>query len=694
MVTEVTPYEYHQGKLGVKISFLISDERGQRQKHPQSLSLITYNALYKRMNSKTCTEKDLRRASLGFEALVEFDSLCAQWRETLALRFPKPKERARMGFFAEHYQLDRQAFDFFCAHRFGENNERKLPPEVIETYTQNASVLNAVIYCKTNRKAYARALGGVQLNIWESLSRDVNAFNQVPHDLPTTPDSLRYKVNKYVKEGYPSIISKKYGSRNGAKVKQDEQFILIEELLKKHQNLNNEQITDHYNMVAKLVGWDTITSGTVANYRKELGLYVYAGSRGMVEFEHNKAMQVKRSRPSLPMLYWTLDGWDAELLYQAETTNKNGHKVTTYHNRLTMVLVLDPFNDYPVGYAIGQAENPALIREALANAVNHTKELFGERYKPLQLQADNYQKKHLKDTYTAMAKHFTPARVKNSKAKVIEGFFNRFNKKYFQKEMAVNWSGHNVNAKKENQPNGEYLNKIRQQFPDEYGARQQIIQAIERERKEKIQAYMEHWAQLPENDRLPFATDEFLRHFGQTTGYTNRLRGQGITTTINGAEYYFDSFDPNFRKYAYMDWCLYFDLSDMSEVLAVNAESQNGRLLRVTDTVSFVLERKHTQPMALYDRQGQDGQALQRVFNYNKKLQQQILERNERNHQVLQELYTHNPQLETLQKMLIIDSQGQHKDQKSTARLQSSTPPAILSDYADYEIIDDVRNSY
>nr|WP_153840806.1 hypothetical protein [Ornithobacterium rhinotracheale] len=690
-----TPYEFYDGKLGVKVLWLISDERGKKKKHPQSLSVISYNALYKRMNSKTCTEKDLRRASLGFEALVEFNSLCKEWREALAMQFPKPKEQAKKGYFAKHYEADREAFDFFCAYRFGENDERKLEPEVIEQYTYNASVLNAVITCKTNRKAYIKALGGVKVNIWESLSRDVNAFNEVPHDLPTTPDSLRYKVNKYLKQGYESIISKKYGKRNRSKVNKSEQFILIEELLKKHQNMNNEQIADHYNMVAKAVGWDSITGGTIANIRKKLELYTYAGKRGLVNFEHNKAMQVKRSRPSLPMLYWTMDGWDTELLYQAERINDKGHKVRTYHNRLTMVLVLDPFNDYPVGYAIGEAESPALIREALANAINHTKKLFGSRYKPFQFQADNYQKKNLKDTYEVMAKHFTPARVKNSKAKVIEPFFNYFNKKHFQKEMVINWSGHNVNASKDNQPNDEYLNKVRHQFPDELGARMQIINAIEKERKEKVQAYMEHWNELPENDRIPFATNEFLRAFGQTTGYTNKLQGNGITATINGEEYYFDSFDQNFRKYAYVDWCLYFDPSDMSEVLAVNAESRHGRLVRVIDSIEFMLEEKYIQPMALYDRKEGDGAALQKVFDYNENLKKTIIDRTRDNNEVLQSLFMQNPQLETLQKMLIVDSTGQHKDQKSFARIQECREQKAIEVYDDYEIIDDnVRENY
>ncbi|WP_163401555.1 hypothetical protein, partial [Flavobacterium fluviatile] len=172
--------------------------------------------------------------------LVEFDSLVQEWRDALVFKFGKPTEITRATFFEKHYISDRKAFDFFAAHRYGEDNNKKLPPEAIELYTYNASVLNTILEVKQKRKLYAKSLGLTgQFDIWQSLSNDVNAFHQVNHDLPTTKDSLRHKVNRYIKESYSSIISKKYGSRNAAKVKDDEQLALIEVLLGKHQNLNN-----------------------------------------------------------------------------------------------------------------------------------------------------------------------------------------------------------------------------------------------------------------------------------------------------------------------------------------------------------------------------------------------------------------------------------------------------------------------
>src|SRR5690606_31590712 len=152
---------------------------------------------------------------LGFDALVVFDSPVQERRDGLVFMFGKPAEQVREPFFAKHYISDRNAFDFFCAHRYGENNEKKLPTDVIELYTYNASVLNTVLEVRNKRKMYAKSLGLVgQFDIWQSLSNDVHAFQDVRHDLPTTRDSLRHKVNKYKKEGYQAIISRKYGMKN------------------------------------------------------------------------------------------------------------------------------------------------------------------------------------------------------------------------------------------------------------------------------------------------------------------------------------------------------------------------------------------------------------------------------------------------------------------------------------------------
>ena len=667
------PFEYHEEKLGVKVKFLIKDDKVVSA-HEESLKLISYNALYRRMKSKTQPERELRRASLGFDALVEYNSLMQEWRDALVLKFGKPAERVKASFFAQHYVSDRKAFDFFCAHRYGDDNNKKLEPEVIELYTYNASVLNAVVEVKQKRKMYAKSLGLTgQFDIWQSLSNDVNAFQQVRHDLPTTKDSLRHKVNRYVKEGYAAIVSGKYGKRNAAKVKNDEQMALIRVLLGKHQNMDNEQVAEHYNEIARITNQPTISAATIANYKKEFGLFVYGGRRGETEFMHNIEMQNKRRLPSAAMMFWSMDGWVAELVYQKTTVNKNGKSVTTYHNRLNIVFVLDPYNDYIIGYAIGESETPTLIRQALKNAVKHTEELFGKKYKPYQLQTDNYQVKNLRDTYTQVVNYFTPAKVKNSKAKPVESFNNRFNKEYFQKGMAINWSGHNVTSRKENQVNSDYLNKVKHLFPDENGCRAQIVAAIEKHRAQRLEKYLESWQELATEFKTEFTTAMFLRAFGDTTGFTNRMRGNGLTPTLLGMERAYDSFDLNFRKYMHEDWMVYYDEDDLSQILVSNAKSRNGKLVEEIGNLEFILEEKYIQPMALADQKEGDAYQRQLVSNYNKELRAMVTDQMVEDHEIVGNFLQGNPRLDTLRKLMLSDSTGQHKDQKSAERLGNVT---------------------
>lgn len=664
------PYEYYDNKLGVKIKFLIYDASA----HSESLMLIAYRTLKKRIDSKTCVETQLRRASLNYDALVLHSSLCQDWKDSLTLKFGNPKTEIKKSFFASHYEADRKAFDFYAAYTYGEDN-RKLDLKLIETYTYNASVMNAVVSCKTNRKAYIKALGGVQVDIWQSLTNDVNCFREVAHNLPTTSRGLRIRYNEFLKYGYVSFISGRLQNSNAAKVKDTDQMAIIDELLAKHTNLDYTQVANIYNSVAERLYWKTITPQTVANRKQDSNIVIYAGRKGSNALSNNVLMQNKRTAPTKPMLYWTLDGWDAELLYQKTETNTKGYSTTTYHNRLTTVMVVDPFNKYIIGYAIGTHETPALIKEAMRNAFQNSQELFGAYYRPYQLQSDNYAKATLTPLYEACSVHYTPAKVKNAKSKIIEPFFNRFNKDYCQ--MFDNWSGHNVNSGSNSQPNSEYMNKIKNQFPDERGCRQQLITAIEADRTKKQAAYVAQWNEVAPEHKSELSLPMYLRYLGETTNYTNRLQGQGLTPTINGQTLTFDSFDINFRKLAHLDWAVNYDTQDLSKVLVTNATSRNGKLVEVVGTYEFLLEQKHIQPMALAERSEGDALKLSEVKNYNNNVMQYITEERQSNIQSIETLFS-NPLLnDTLAKHLLTDSRGQHKDHKSENRLQAKTQHLI-----------------
>lgn len=664
------PYEYYNKQLGVKIKFLIFD----RNPHTETLGVISYNALNKRILSKACTESQLRRASLNYDALVLHSSLSQDWKDSLTMKFGSPKTEIKRSWFADHYEADRKAFDFFAAYTYGEDN-RKLDLKLIETYTYNASVMNAVIKIKDNRKAYIKALGATQIDIWQSLTNDVNCFREVEHNLPTTSRGLRIRYNEYIKNSYVSLISGRLQNQNASKVKDDDQLALIDELLAKHTNLDYTQVANIYNSVAERLYWKTITPQTVANRKQDSNIVIYAGRKGSNALSNNILMQNKRTAPSKPMLYWTMDGWDAELLYQKTALDSKGKLTTTYHNRLTAVMIVDPYNKYIIGYAIGTHETPALIKEAMRNAFQHSQELFGAYYRPYQLQSDNYAKATLTPLYEACSVHYTPAKVKNAKSKIIEPFFNRFNKDYCQ--MFDNWSGHNVNSGSNSQPNSEYMNKIKNQFPDERGCRQQLISAIEADRAKKQAAYVSQWNEVSTEFKSELSLPMYLRYLGETTNYTNRLQGQGLTPTINGQTLCYDSFDINFRKLAHLDWAVQYDPQDLSKVLVTNANSRSGKVVEVVGTYEFLLEQKHIQPMALAERTEGDALKLSEVKSYNANVMQYITEERQSNIQSLETLFT-NPLLnDTLAKHLLTDSRGQHKDRKSENRLQAKTQELI-----------------
>jgi len=552
---------------------------------------------------------------------------------------------------------DYKAGAFYATHLIADNTN--LPAEKQREYATNASVLNAVIRMANEGRALRKALGSSKKVSWTAISEQVNALrDELKHSLPANALRLSHKVAQYKTGGYASLVSGKFLNKNAGKVVDPQQESIMRQLLRKHNNFDNAQIASVYNSVAAGLGWDSITSGTVANLRKGWGLETYSGRHGESAWDNSKAMLVKRTLPTQPLYYWTADGWEVELLYQKTDTDASGNSRTTYHNRLTVVVVLDPSHQYPVGYAIGERENPELIKAAMRNAIQHTAELFGRHYKTLQLQTDNYSKKKLTPIYEAISGIYTPARVHNAKSKVVEPYFKKLNKKYCQ--MQPNWAGFGITAKKTSQPNAQYLNKIHGSFPDEAGCRRQIIAMIEAERAERRTAYVAAFEALPEEDKHTMEFGEYMYLLGDTTGFTNRLSAAGLVVTIDGVKREYDSFDVAFRRHADVDWVVKYDPTDCSRVLAC---STDGRL-------RFELEEKYVQPMALRDRKPGDSAQLKRIGSFNRQLKSEIMENMQQDYNTVAELFETHPQLEgTLAKLILVDSNGQHKDNRNAARL-------------------------
>lgn len=613
---------------------------------------------YKYLCSTGKMNKVATARGLGNIARIDFDSIPDRFKVQIVKKLGYPPKKNTQNLILNHYKDDYEAQDFYANYLL--DDYRSLPVETQKEYTINAQMLQAIdIYIK-EMVTFRKSRGGkaALTKIWEDASlASEDVKEQTGHTLPKSVRRLKEKLEEFKKESYSALISENFGNKKAVKVKDSQQGATLRQLLRDHRNLDNEQICNIYNTVAKIQQWSELSASTVGNYRTKWNLLTIAGTKGVKAFDNNVAMHVKRVAPSSPLLFWTVDGWDAELLYQKTGAGLKGQNVTTYHNRLTMVVVLDPSVKYPVGYAIGTQENAALIKSALRNAVQHTEELFGKKHKVLQIQADNYAKKEMTSFYEILSDKFTPAKVGNAKSKVIEPWFKYFNKTYCQ--LAPNWSGQGVKSKL--QPNDEYLNKIRHSFPDQEGCIMQLTRMIEMERERLKDQYIQAYEAMPKEARKAISQQEYLQHFGETTGFTNRVSHNGLHVAINGKKLEFDSFDVNFRMHAQLDWTIKFDSNNLNEVLAYNEEKN----------ISFMLTQKFEQPMALYDRKEGDAEELAKIGQFNKNTKEMIIESVIEDSTTVNQMFIQNPELnDTLAKMLLVDSRGQHKDQRNSKRLQ------------------------
>ena len=609
----------------------------------------------------------VRRACRNTPALVAFESMPDRYKRAVAERVGDVRQAARKNVLEgliEHSQAATEYFDSYMI-----DDDRHLPADKRREYYTNAVVLDAVKRMMESRNAKRKALGNRATRFWDEISASVQGLDTAkwPHTLPVNARSLERKYARYVADGYESLIHKAYlnGTKNAAKVADENQKSMLVTLMSDPRNLDNAQVAKLYNMVSEQMGWKKITASAVAVWRDKCDDLIYARRHGSEQYRAGREMQVKRSAPTRPLLFWTMDGWDVELLYQ----HKPEKGATTYHNRLTMVVVLDACCKYPIGFAVGKNESPELIREAMRDAERETQRLFGKMYRVGQLQSDHFAMKNLSPTYEAVADKVTPARVKNAKAKPIERWFNYFNKKYCQ--MQTNWSGFGITSRKELQPNTEFITKYKKDFPDFAGLVKQIVGFIQAERAELEAQYVSQFAQ---EGLLEMSTSQYLMAFGESSGERKYLlQGCGIRCTIGGRKMDYDCFDTHFRKYGSTRWHLRYDPEDMHYALAVNDD----------ESLQFVLEEKYIQPMALADRKDGDAAALKRVMDYNRRKEQEMMEELSPMTERARELLENT----TLSKLLITDSSGQHKLPKAKARLNAACLEEVEA-FADDNIYD------
>lgn len=481
---------------------------------------------------------------------------------------------------------------------------------------------------------------------------------RLPRSFPASFARLEARKRAYMeakRQGMPgasALVHGGQGNSNASKVLAPQQEQALRLLAARPQNLGKRRIAADYNTLAAQQGWPTITANTVTRFlgRGGNGRTVTLYAKGSAAYHNTYGIVVHRSRPTQPTYLWVHDATDYELLYQKEVNGK-----ATYHHRKKVMVVVDPHSWYPVGYAIGDADNIELAQEAVANAVRHMRELTGQYAIPYQVQSDRMGHKALGEWYAAMPTpvKYTPAAARNARSKIVEPWFRQHNDHYVNRYP--NWSGHNVTSRKENQPNPDALNTNRKSFPNEATVVEQIHECIARERSDKMEAFRAALATMPEGALRTIGREQFLEHFGRRHEWTNELTNRGLCPTLLGEERPYQLLTHDFQQHLGLSFQLYYDPADLGDVLATAHE---GGLRYLVPAVVPV-------PMALADHTTESRAQLAQVQAFKLDLSREAI------NQVLDD----QDQLRQLADMLLADAMPRlKKADRHTDDLVTSMP--------------------
>lgn len=586
---------------------------------------------------------------MGNRAFIEYESLPPKYKRMVQATFGDPYAVAGKDKIKELLEEHPADVHFLFNYRFedgtylpkdSEHNPLLTTRERLAEASQYLYLIYRVKKIKESKgaKAAAKYVGANKLKTFYTQLCSLIKEDNIK--LPATYARLTQKARDYkalMDQGKPGagvLIEASWGKANASKIHSEEMRRLLSYFMSYENNLENQAIADMYNEIAKVKGHPTITAECVRERRykgKQLKVTL-AGARGEKEGLQSLLMQNKRAKAAYPLSYVTADGWDVELGYQQRITYmKDGqeYEKQTYFNRHKLVLVLDAFNKYPLGYAIGNGETAELIADAFKNAIDHVKELTGTYHKFWQVQYDNFAKGKLKNIYNTAGKLFIAPAVGNSKAKIIEPWWTALNRKC---QTYQNWTGHNVDSKKSNQPNREIKN-LKEHYHNQPTKEENIAQImgiIEEMRAEKLQEWMEAYSNLAQEDKLPLSYFEYLEAFGkQTEGGTCKLRGEGLQVTIGGNKITYDSFEENWRNNAHTNWYITYNPDNTDKVLA---SDKSGRL-------QFMLEKKHIGPMENRLETTESRANREAVSSVNKHIKKEITAEHVANRENFESLY-------------------------------------------------------
>jgi hypothetical protein len=384
--------------------------------------------------------------------LIRYNNLKYKYQTAIIKKFGDPYLYCHNQLIKQYLRIDAKAIDFFTNYRTSDNHS--LPAERIKQYTTCANWLNLIIELDNNWHNCKKFLGmNAKPELYDAV---IKIFEADLIELPKTYQTIRRKIATYETERYECIVSKKFGNTNSKKVKDELNHAILLEMLSFGAQFNDTFICKKYNIAAQQAGFKEITAPTVGAYRHDNAAIIDAYRKGNKSWYDTAGKVIHQDRPSAPLLLINSDDNDVDLYYQdvrevsrnikikgSELTEKRQVAEINYYHRPVLMVVIDAFNDYPLGYAIGYSQTNELVYEAYLNAANHVLQLTGDHYLWHQIKTDHWNLKTLQSFYEKQGT-FTPAKAKNARGKVIEQSFGQNWGNKLKELYPKNYKGNNL----------------------------------------------------------------------------------------------------------------------------------------------------------------------------------------------------------------------------------------------------------
>ncbi|ROT02043.1 hypothetical protein EEL33_20145 [Muribaculaceae bacterium Isolate-037 (Harlan)] len=312
--------------------------------------------------------------SAGCYALVAVDSLPQRYQDRVKEVYPGGAQTRLEGWIKSNYEVDQKATAFFFSK---EKCGVALPPEKAKEYVTNASVLNTCIRLY-DRAATAQKLFGGKYD-WTMMAATIEVLRKhFGHTLPASTLRFRKKVNEYKANGYPCLISGKFGNQCARKVDyRTERLILgIAILPNKPWNTNVLELYNSF-VTGELDVYDpetgemfnpddftdkngepmVLSEATITNYlnKPKNRMLIDKATMSYTAFMHEVMPHMHRHRPEFSLSKVSFDDRDLP------------RKLKDSRQRPKAYYAYDVASDCCIGYAYNRAKNVDLVVDMFRN---------------------------------------------------------------------------------------------------------------------------------------------------------------------------------------------------------------------------------------------------------------------------------------------------------------------------------------